>query len=86
VGSNAQQPFPAGQFNTFTLTVDRMATTWLDETLTWSLNIGTAWFTVKGSDVNDETLWANCAQKAYYAILNVTVGSNFPDVGGSWMG
>jgi beta-glucanase (GH16 family) len=81
VGSNAQHSFPAGQFNTFTLTVDRTATTWQDETLTWSLN-GTSWFTVKGSAVNDETLWANCAQKAYYAILNVAVGSNFPDVGG----
>lgn len=81
VGSTAQQNFPAGQFNTFALTVDLTDWTWQNQTLTWSLN-GTPWYTVKGSDVNDEGLWANCAQKAFYAILNVAVGSNFPDVGG----
>ena len=80
-GSAAQTSFPAGAFNTFSLTVDRTAATWEEETLTWSLN-GAAWFSVNGSTVGDEGLWANCAQKAYYAILNVAVGSNFPDVGG----
>ena len=81
VGSNAQRNFTSGQFNTFALTVDRSNANWEVQTLSWSLN-GAVWFVVKGSDVGDAGLWANCAQKAYYAILNVAIGSNFPDVGG----
>jgi hypothetical protein len=82
-GSNpsAWNPIVVEQFNTYSLTVDRTPLRWQDETLTWSLNGGAPWFTAKGSDVGDETLWENCAHKAFYALLNVAVGSNFPGGG-----
>ena len=77
----AWKPIVVEQFNTFSLTVDRTPPNWQDESLTWSLNGTTPWFTARGSDVGDETLWGNCAHKAFYAVLNVAVGSNFPGGG-----
>lgn len=62
--------------------VDRSIQDWKEQSLSWSLN-GRVWFVVKGSEVGDEGLWENCAAKAYYAVLNVAVGSNFPGVGGA---
>lgn len=81
MGSMAQKGFQAGEFNTFALTVDRSKSNWEDQTLSWSLN-GSVWFVVNGSDVGDQELWEDCSGKAYYAVLNVAVGSNFPQVGG----
>jgi hypothetical protein len=82
VGSVAKTDFPAGGgFNTFSLTVDLREGNWEAQTLSWGLN-GKVWFVVKGSDVGDQGLWEDCSAKAYYAVLNVAVGSNFPQVGG----
>ena len=68
------------EFNTYSLTVDRTPSNWQDESLTWSLN-GQPWFAAHGRDVTDEVQWGNCAHKAYYVVLNVAVGSNFPGGG-----
>lgn len=34
------------------------------------------WQEVKGSDINDENIWKQLTQQAYFAILNVAVGHN----------
>lgn len=81
VGSAAQTEFPMGGCNTFSLTVDLREGNWEEQTLSWGLN-GKVWFVVKGGDVGDHGLWTDCSAKAYYAVLNVAVGSNFPQVGG----
>jgi hypothetical protein len=39
---------------------------------------GNKYFEVKGSDVNIEEEWAILAHEAYFPVLNVAVGSNFP--------
>jgi hypothetical protein len=37
---------------------------------------------VKGSDVGREDWWKVLAHQAYFPVLNVAVGSNFPGTGG----
>ncbi|KAL9079246.1 MAG: hypothetical protein Q9157_001864 [Trypethelium eluteriae] len=77
LNSAAEKSMPVEEFNTYSLMVDRTPSRWQDETLTWSLN-GKPWFSVKGSDVNDHTFWTNCAHKAFFPIVNVAIGTNFP--------
>jgi beta-glucanase (GH16 family) len=81
-GSTAKTEFPPGQFNTFSLMVDRSNPNWEEQSLSWSLNKN-VWFVVKGSEVGDAGFWENCTAKAFYAVLNVAVGGNFPGVGGA---
>jgi beta-glucanase (GH16 family) len=78
--SQAYQTITLGQFNTYTLLVDRTPSTWQEETITWFLN-GFEWFSVSGEQVGDPNLWANVAHSPFYAVLNVAVGTNFPGAG-----
>lgn len=47
----------------------------------WYLD-GKNFCTVAGAQVNDPVIWGNVAYKAFFPILNVAVGSNFPNDGG----
>ena len=49
LGNAEQKSFVVEQFNTFSLQVDRSASSFENETLTWSLN-GQPWFTARGSE------------------------------------
>lgn len=72
--------FVVEEFNTWALKVNRTAAAWQDETLEWYLN-GTKFFTVRGSDIGDGEIWGRVAHKSFFPILNVAVGSNFPEGG-----
>ncbi|KAF2175282.1 glycoside hydrolase family 16 protein [Zopfia rhizophila CBS 207.26] len=80
-GPSAKKTFTVEAFHTFAIKINRGASDWLDEKIQWYVD-GENFYTVTGAQVNDPVLWGNIAHKAFFPILNVAVGSNFPAVGG----
>jgi len=76
-----KQAFDVNQFHTFAIKVNRSSSDWRQESLEWYVD-GKIFDTVTGADVNDPVLWGNVAHKAFFPLLDVAVGSNFPAVGG----
>ncbi|KAE8440457.1 hypothetical protein EG329_007589 [Mollisiaceae sp. DMI_Dod_QoI] len=73
--------FVVEDFHTFAIKVNRTSSDWRQESLQWYVD-GKNFCTVTGAQVNDPVLWGNVAHKAFFPVLNVAVGSNFPNDGG----
>ncbi|RDL38629.1 uncharacterized protein BP5553_02969 [Venustampulla echinocandica] len=80
--SDWQNNIDRTKFHKYAIDVDRTPASWKDETLTWNLD-GRPYFTVKGSDVNNEGYWDSIAHQPFYMILNVAVGGGFTQTDGS---
>ncbi|KAH9212362.1 concanavalin A-like lectin/glucanase domain-containing protein [Leptodontidium sp. 2 PMI_412] len=65
------------KFHTWAIQVDRRPSNWKDETIQFKMD-GNVYFEIKGSDIKIEEEWAILAHQAYFPVLNVAIGSNFP--------
>ncbi|KAF3930336.1 Beta-glucanase [Dactylella cylindrospora] len=77
-GLSSSTSFSRGTFNTYSIRMDRTASSWEDEYLAWSIN-GREYYRVTGSRVGDYNTWDNLAHKPFFILLNVAVGGGFPD-------
>ncbi|KAK2762389.1 glycosyl hydrolase family 16 [Colletotrichum kahawae] len=78
--NDRQHKFDHTQFHTWALKVDRTNSNWKDQTIQWLMD-GEKFDEVKGSDVGTEKEWLLLAEQAYYPVLNVAIGTNFPGMG-----
>ncbi|KAM7188801.1 endo-1,3(4)-beta-glucanase [Naviculisporaceae sp. PSN 640] len=65
-------------FHTWRIKVDRRNSDWKKQTIQWFMD-GKQFHEVKGSDVGNLDEWKVLAHQKYYPVLNVAVGSNFPE-------
>lgn len=76
-GFGGRVNFSHNDYHTWALKVDRTAGTFQGEKLTWSLD-GNPFFEVTGARVNNAEQWDDVAHKAYFPILNLAVGGDYP--------
>lgn len=76
-GFGGRVNFSHNDYHTWALKVDRTAATFQGEKLTWSLD-GNPFFEVTGARVNNAEQWDDVAHKAYFPILNLAVGGDYP--------
>ncbi|KAK4206519.1 endo-1,3(4)-beta-glucanase [Rhypophila decipiens] len=74
---SAKNSFKNKEFHTWALKVDRRNSDWKKQTLQWFMD-DKQFFEIKGSDFNSKE-WEILAHQKYYPVLNVAVGSNFPE-------
>ncbi|KAL2059978.1 hypothetical protein VTL71DRAFT_9800 [Oculimacula yallundae] len=70
------------EFHTWAIQVDRRPSKWEDETIQFKMD-GNVYLEFKGSDIKIEEEWAILAHQAYFPVLNVAIGSNFPRSAGT---
>ncbi|CAK7240955.1 MAG: hypothetical protein STHCBS139747_002412 [Sporothrix thermara] len=76
-GIQGQTPIPDQSWHTWRVQFDRTSNNWQTETITWYLD-GQQFFSVSGSQVNDENSWSALCHSPLYFILNVAVGGAWP--------
>lgn len=69
--------FNRNEYHTWTIEVDRTADTFQGEKLKWSLD-GNAFFEITGATVNNGEQWDDVAHKAFFPIMNLAVGGDYP--------
>ena len=74
---SGQVGFNRAEYNTWALKVDRTANAFQNEKLTWLLN-GHVYFEITGATVGTWEQWEDVAHKAFFPLLNVAVGGDFP--------
>jgi len=77
VGMSGSATFQRGRYNTFGFLVDRTASSWQKESVTWLLN-GIQYKQVFGLDVGDMDTWARLVHAPMYILFNVAVGGGWP--------
>ncbi|KAM7214792.1 Concanavalin A-like lectin/glucanase domain containing protein [Rhypophila decipiens] len=70
--------FKNKEVHTWALKVDRRNSDWKKQTLQWFMD-DKQFFEIKGSDSFNSKEWEIIAHQKYYPVLNVAVGSNFPE-------
>ncbi|KAF7324506.1 Glycoside hydrolase family 16 protein [Mycena kentingensis (nom. inval.)] len=78
--ADAKKEFNTGEFHTWAVIIDRVASRWQDETITWYCD-GKQFFKITGDDVAEQGQWASLAHKDIFPVLNVAIGSTFPGSG-----
>ena len=73
---HARPRIGASEFHTFALTVDRRASSWQQESMSWSID-GRTFYRVTGSQFTYDQ-WATLAHKPFFPIFNVAVGTMIP--------
>lgn len=62
-------------WHTYGVLIDRTPADWTAETINF-MKDGATYFTIYGSDVNNQTMWANLAHSPLYLIMNQAVGGS----------
>ena len=69
--------FAPGSWHTWALKVDLLSNRFEEQKLTWLLD-GNIFFEVTGAMVGASEPWAQVAHMAFFPILNVAVGGDYP--------
>lgn len=64
-------------WHTYAVKIDRTSNDWTTESISWLMD-GTAYFTVTGATIGDESVWATVAHSPLYLIMNLAVGGSWP--------
>jgi len=67
-----------GTYHTYTFVVDRTASFWRSETVSWYID-GVLKTKIRGNTVNNITAWANLVHQPFFLLLDVAVGGSFPN-------
>jgi len=79
-GLSAGLKFGYGGYHTWAHEIDLTESDWRNQTISFSMGTGggSVYQVVHGSQVGNETLWANLAQKGMFVIFDVAVGGLWP--------
>ncbi|KAH7037335.1 secreted glucosidase [Microdochium trichocladiopsis] len=76
-GQSDGTSLPNNDWHTWAVTWDRTASSWTDQSLTWTMD-GREYLRVRGSDVKNQDSWNYIAAKPHRIIFNVAVGGVWP--------
>jgi len=68
---------PSQDWQTWRLVIDRTASSWQGETITWYMN-GQQFHQISGAQIGNWNVWTSLSAKPLFFILNVAVGGGWP--------
>ncbi|KAI5456803.1 concanavalin A-like lectin/glucanase domain-containing protein [Mariannaea sp. PMI_226] len=76
-GIGGNTAIPDQGWHTWRVEIDRTASKWQSETITWYMD-GKQFHQVSGSRIGNKSVWASLAHSGLYVILNMAVGGSWP--------
>lgn len=67
---------PSQDWQTWRLVIDRTASSWQGETITWYMN-GQQFHQISGASIGNYNVWTSLSAKPLFFILNVAVGGGW---------